>query len=269
MGYVPVRDEQGRIVDMVRRGPFQSDDEPAELRPASPPPVALPTPATEPPRRRSRLGDELNGQNQRVQLGSLAAIAIVGALIYLAWPALQNQAVAPSAPALETPISASAVATRTITATPTSLALLRAVVAYDAPGGAPLGALEPGRTYVLAEDRAAWRRLHLAGGDVWVRGWEMDGLPPPSPTLSPTPTAIPAPVVLPPAAPASPWPPPAPQATCKTVILDGEEIGQACGTSAEQLHATASALMRTPHGGVPVEIVTVTPLKMTPPPARP
>ncbi|NNJ11936.1 hypothetical protein EKD04_016505 [Chloroflexales bacterium ZM16-3] len=275
MGYIPVRDEQGRIVDMVRSGPFQSDDEPTELRrpPAAPdttaPPSAIP-PSRERPRRRSHLGDELSGQNQHAQWGGLAAIAVVAILIYLAWPTVQRQVAAPAAPIAATP-AAEQIAGAAVTASssPTPLILARAVIAYDAPGGAPLGALEPGRPYERAEQIGIWRRLRLAMGDVWVRGWEMDGMPPPSPTPSPFPTAIPAPVVLPPPVPAYVQPTPAPQATCKVVILDGDTIGQACGTSADQLQSTAFALMRTPHGGFPLEIVTPTALNMTPPPAAP
>jgi hypothetical protein len=273
MGYIPVRDEQGRIVDMVRSGPFQSDDEPVELRrsPAAPdtsaPPSAIPpTPTRQ--RRRSHLGDQLSGQNQRAQWGGLAAIAVAAVLVYLAWPTVQRQVAAPAAPIAATPVAAQiADATATVPSSPTQLTLARAVIAYDAPGGAPLGALEPGRPYERAEQIGIWSRLHLATGDVWVREWEMDGLPPPSPSPLPTPIVVPVPIAVPPLAPDIVAPTLIPQATCKAVILDGSEIGQACGVTADQRQATVAALLRTPRGGVPVEVVTRTPLAMTLPPA--
>ncbi|HEY3232719.1 MAG TPA: hypothetical protein VGJ87_26045 [Roseiflexaceae bacterium] len=67
-----------------------------------------------------------------------------------------------------TPLSATPIPTVT---PPAELRLLRAVVAYAAPGGTVLGAIEPGRGYaLLARSGAAWVQLAIEGsGRVWVR----------------------------------------------------------------------------------------------------
>jgi hypothetical protein len=58
------------------------------------------------------------------------------------------------------------------------LRLVRAVVAYDAPAGEVLGAIEPGRRYQLvARSGTAWVELAINGsGRVWVRRDELEGV---------------------------------------------------------------------------------------------
>jgi hypothetical protein len=58
------------------------------------------------------------------------------------------------------------------------LRLMRSVVAYDAPDGKVLGAIEPGRRYeLLARSGAAWALLAFEGsGRVWVRRDELEGV---------------------------------------------------------------------------------------------
>lgn len=91
--------------------------------------------------------------------------------------------------------------------------LPRAIVAYAAPVGEPLGAIEAGRAYTAtATYGAAWVRLDVAGsGLVWVRAGELpevsraglaDLAPPPTPV--PPPPASAPPAVIQPVAPAAP-----------------------------------------------------------------
>lgn len=124
------------------------------------------------------------------------------------------------------------------TVTPTGAALTRAIVAYDAPGGVPIGAMEPGRPYQVIEERDGWRQLMMTpGGAIWARAWEMDGLPPP--TLTPT-APPPSPVPVVPERPA--YQPPPPAVRCKDVILDGAYLGPACGRTDDEIWAEAARL---------------------------
>lgn len=103
--------------------------------------------------------------------------------------------------------------------------LARATVAYDAPGGAPIGALEPGRAYrVIARAGLAWVQLDVAGpGEapnlVWVAAGDIPevaavaglaDLATPAPTAAPeiVYVAAPAPARPAPAAPAAEAPAP-------------------------------------------------------------
>ena len=76
--------------------------------------------------------------------------------------------IATSVPAMPIPIVASSA----------ELRLVRAVVAYDAPDGEVLGAIEPGRPYQLvARSGAVWVQLAIDGsGRVWVRRDELEGM---------------------------------------------------------------------------------------------
>jgi hypothetical protein len=121
--------------------------------------------------------------------------------------------------------------------------LTRAVVAFAEPGGAPVGALEPGRPVLTVEERDGWRLLDAEGsGTVWVRAWEMDGIGPPTPT--PQPTA--APTVAPRPAPAVVVPV-GPAVTCVPVV-DGDNgnayLGDACGATSAERQARALELLQ-------------------------
>jgi len=269
MGYVPVRDPStGKIVDMVRDGVFVSDDGPGELSaaPATAAPAAAPSP--ERPRRRSRLDEQLSQQTQRAQWGALVAAAVCAVLLYLAWPAIAAQLAAAPSPA---PVPTAGQAPPTAAPPASAAQLPAAMVAYDRPGGTVIGALEPGRPFlVVAHSGEEWLQLDVGTPEqpnlVWTPAW--DGAPAVAGLLdlatpTPVPTATPVPYVAPAWA---PLPDPAyvaptaiPQATCKAVILDGEEIGQACGYTSAEVQATAQALLSTPRGAVPVEVATSTP----------
>jgi hypothetical protein len=116
--------------------------------------------------------------------------------------------------------------------------LTRAVVAYDRPDGQAVGALEPGRPYRFRTTQDGWRQLEVIGsGMLWVRTWEMDGLLPPTATPLP-----PTPVPVVPAIPQWYAPTAVPATRCKGVVLDGQALGQACGTDDAAIWATAAQL---------------------------
>lgn len=84
----------------------------------------------------------------------------------------------------------------------------RALVAYDAPDGQALGAIEAGRTYqVLASYGASWLQADVTGsGVVWLRAADLLGAPGGLVDLQPTPAPrivvvsapVPAPAYTPP-----------------------------------------------------------------------
>jgi hypothetical protein len=85
---------------------------------------------------------------------------------------------------LATPLSATPIPTITSSAEPR---LARAVVAYAAPDGKVLGAIEPGRGYaLLARSGTAWVQLAIEGSaTVWVRRDDLEDVldiatPPPT-----------------------------------------------------------------------------------------
>lgn len=245
------RDEQGRIIT----SPLLPTDDLVDPVEAPPTPILQTAPVGSPPpaapaRRPGELPTPFGQQPgkaaapQRLtprQIAAAAGVAVL--LVALGWAALRT---APPAPAPAPTAAPTAAAPPT--ATPLPL-LARAVVAFDAPDGTPVGALDPGRAYRLVEERGIWRQLDVAGsGTVWVRSWEMDGLPPIEPT--PLPTAVPT--LAPPPAPAAPA---APAATC-VPVLDGDNnnayLGEACGATSEERRQRALEL-----------------LQAAPPPARP
>jgi hypothetical protein len=75
----------------------------------------------------------------------------------------------------------------------TEPALTRAVVAFDAPDGQVLGAIEGGRRYrVLARSGLSWAQLDVDGsGAVWVRLAELDALAGALDLATPVPTPPP------------------------------------------------------------------------------
>lgn len=87
-------------------------------------------------------------------------------------------------------------------------ALTRAVVAYDSPNGAAIGAIEQGRAYtVLARYGADWLQAEVSGsGAVWLRADQVLDLPPGLVDLAPTPAPqlvyVAAPALAAPTAPA-------------------------------------------------------------------
>jgi hypothetical protein len=213
-------------------------------------PAPAPEPAPSPVARRS--GDtptpfgQLTGQRAAppadaavtAWLVGAALVALLAFAVWALWPPVAPAPVAPAAEAASAPAQAE----------PPALALARPVVAFDAPHGAALGALEAGRPYAVAQERDGWRQLDAAGsGLVWVRAWEMDGTPAPLPT--PQPTAAPAP---PRPAPAPVVAPVGPAVTCLPVIdadNNNAYLGEACGaTSAERQRRALELLQAAPCG---------------------
>lgn len=98
------------------------------------------------------------------------------------------------------PVPVQTVATVVVVATPTAavgqaserapgLYLDRAVIAYDAPGGVALDALEPGRAYtVLATSGRDWTQIDAGSGPVWVQSNKLPGYGPDIATSVPTAT---------------------------------------------------------------------------------
>jgi hypothetical protein len=141
------------------------------------------------PSRRAQLLDWLRRYDPWSALSVLIVLVVVLVAI---WPARPE---APSV-AMPTPAPVILVAT-TVPATPVpilassaELHLVRAVVAYDAPDGKVLGAIEPGRPYQLvARSGAAWVQLAIEGsGSVWVRRQDLEGV---VDVATPLPTAEP------------------------------------------------------------------------------
>lgn len=266
-GYAPPRGADGKIIVGPLAMDDLLDDEEAPIAPP-PSPQAPPAPPRRPGDTPTAFGQLRPGQAAPVARGgswaSYAAAAIVVALLALALLAMRGQA--PAAPAAA--VAPSAVAT-SASGGPT---LPAAMVAYTSPGGSVIGALEPGRPYaVVGRSGADWLQIDIGEPKpVWVPAFAGApaaavpdlATPTPEPTATPVPYVAPAPAYVPLPDPAYVAPTAVPQATCKAVILDGQEIGQACGYDAAAIHATADALMSTPRGGVPVTIVTRTPLDM-------
>ncbi|MEN9935873.1 MAG: hypothetical protein RLZZ387_2452 [Chloroflexota bacterium] len=134
-------------------------------------------------------------EDNRDALLTLAALALLAAGAALGQGAEPRARDEPLRPVIviATPTRAAAVAQ--VAPTATAPVLTRAIVAYDAPGGAVLGAIEPGRAYtVVARSGAAWLLLDVVGsGAVWARASEV------APELADAPDL------------ATPVPPPAPQ----------------------------------------------------------
>jgi len=247
--YVPPRGLDGRIVLGPLLDPSALRDE-APAPPAPAPSPAAPTPIHGTPRRTGAMptpfGQPRGGastptprtpRQQWVLRGAYALAALLCAAAGWAWFAASSAAPAPAVQPTAAPSAA------TVAPPAATTVLGRAVVAYDAPDGAPVGALDAGRPYTVAEELGSWRQLDVAGsGLVWVRAWEMDGIAPPTPTPLPTaipvPTAAPAPVRVVPVGPA---------VTC-VPVLDGDNgnayLGEACGATSEQRQARALELLQ-------------------------
>jgi len=247
--YVPPRGLDGRIVlgplldpaalrDEAPATPVASSPAAPTLRAGTPRRTgAMPTPFGQ-PRGGASTPTPRTQRQQWVLRGAYALAALLCAAAVWAWFAASSAAPAPTA----APSAPSAPSAATV-APPAATVLGRAVVAYDAPDGAPVGALDAGRSYTVAQELGSWRQLDVAGsGLVWVRAWEMDGIAPPTPaplpTAIPVPTAAPAPVRVVPVGPA---------VTC-VPVLDGDNanayLGEACGASSAERQARALELLQ-------------------------
>jgi hypothetical protein len=202
----PVRDGTGRIVDLVDEG-----DEQEQRRGPAP----------------AQAERESGGWDWGQLLVGVTAVMVVLALVSLtSWfsGADAGQVPTPGAP----------------NAPPGGAILGQSVVAYDAPGGAVLGAVEAGRGYELAGRAGAWVQVDVAGsGMVWLRASDLPGVDLPglpdlaTPTATPEPptpqpaTPQPAPIYVPPPTPVYVAPTPIPT-VCVTVNA-GAHSATACG----------------------------------------
>ena len=209
MGVIPVRDQSGRIIDMVDPNVAAAVAQAEEQMEAAARPHQ--EPGTQPldPEQQRSMAELLSGDRRagvsRQQPRSpsqgrlLAAQVVIGML--LAW-FLVNMPWQPPSPPMPNPTSIQPtvqptpyVSSVTSDAPDPGTRLDRAVVAYSAPDGAVVGALEPGRAYtVTARLSTRWVQIDAVGGGlIWVRS-EAIRLAPDLLAAAPdlaTPTAIP------------------------------------------------------------------------------
>jgi hypothetical protein len=107
---------------------------------------------------------------------------VVSLLIVMVVVLVGVRSARPDAPPTPAPVILTATAvpamSMPVAAPSAELRLARAVVAYDAPGGKVLGAIEPSRPYQLvARSGAAWLLLAIeSSGSVWVRRDDLEGV---------------------------------------------------------------------------------------------
>ncbi len=215
MRVIPVRDQSGRIVDMVdpnvAAAVAQAEEQiEAAARPRQEPGVQPLDPEQQRSMAELLSGDRRAGasrQQQRSPGRLLAAQVVVGMLLAWFLVNLPWQPPSPSPPLPNPPSprptepTTSYMGSTTTDALDPDTRLDRAVVAYSAPDGAVIGALEPGRPYtVTARLSTTWVQIDaMGGGLVWVHRDAVRIAPDllaAAPDLA-TPTAIP-PAALPP-----------------------------------------------------------------------
>jgi hypothetical protein len=216
MGHIPVRDSAGRIVDMVdaREAAAVAEEEPEQadtsLEAAAPNDSDRSTAPLAPDAQRPMaelLGRVRKGGDARrpqpwqnsaaeATIGVLVALAMVALLLGRPLPPTQPQLTGSPTPTATAETQAATAVTAGVDERLPQLA--RAVVAYAAPGGPIVGALEPGRL----DDN--WLQLDVAqSGRVWVVADELDAsaesvtrLPDlATPTLEPAPIPVVAPLL--------------------------------------------------------------------------
>lgn len=173
---------------------------------------------------------------QQMIVGGLLALIAVGLAVYLLGRAPQA---APTARSIAPTVASGSQAAPTPTNAPTAPAQ-RLLVAFAAPDGAALGAIESTRPMTAtAHCGDGWVQADVQGsGLVWLRSNEVTGMAGIGPDLclrSTSPMTTPRPA----APPAAPAPTEAPQ--CAQVGTDGNTV-QKCGyESLDQLQAAAQA----------------------------
>lgn len=253
--YVPPRGADGKI--LLPGSGFQAllDQSMQDVAPTSPAAQDEAPPVPSPPRARVAA----------LVAGLLIAVALVALVRGLTSP--PPAAVVPAA----SPVPMSETQRPTQPVTESARGLRRAVVAYAAPGGDLIGAIEAGRAYTPTGTFGAdWLQIDVTGsGAVWVRASELPGaavaalpdLQPPTPL--PTATDVPAPVVV--YTPPTPIPPP----TVCAVAVAGDTSEQRCGYDLAALAADAQQALLARIGARAVSVTTATPLVLPTPVAPP
>jgi hypothetical protein len=207
--FTPIRDENGQIIGMMG----QDIAQPASVRIGIAPDAQrrfgelLPEPPHEQASERPTSRHVLLRQWQRIGLAT-GAVLLAALFIWLTMASPRGSSRAFEEAATATARPATAVPTAAPTTGTNELVLAHAVVAYAAPAGDVLGALEAGRPYrLIARSGVDWRQI-LAGsaGAVWVRTVDLPegadisvpDLATPTPPVAPVVQAT-APAVIPPA----------------------------------------------------------------------
>lgn len=244
------RDDQGRII----------------IRPATESVAGVPSPHRAPtPRQPAGWGRSL-----MLAGGFVLAAALIGLA------RTHPRSASPPVPASGPPdvlLAATTAPPRTwtpATATTSAHQMTHAVVVYDAPGGAVIGAIEPGRGYVpIARFGDDWVQLAAnESGNVWVRrsdvyldAADVDVLATLPDRAPPTPLPTDTPAPLPTAPPVPPTPIPPPPTACASNVY-----GVACGWG--DVQATVDAIQAAAVATQAVQRATLAAL-LTPTPTLP
>jgi hypothetical protein len=177
---------EGHQVDLAQVAPAAAPPEPRSLADLLPHAEMAPDPVItrQPPTKAEWLG--------MAALGLL----LLALSVYL-WSDARPAAL-PARPAATAPIGERTVLPSPIPATPTALAG-RLLVAFAAPGGVPLGAIESTRAITpTAHYGSDWIQADVAGsGLIWLRAGDIPSLAITGPDLAPQPTATTRPYVPP------------------------------------------------------------------------
>lgn len=195
---------------------------------------------------------------QQLIIGAVLALIAVCLAVYLIGRASQA---APAPRSAAPTVASGRQAAPTPTGAPTAPAQ-RLLVAFAAPDGAALGAIESTREMTAtAHYGDAWVQVNVSGsGLVWLRSSEVPNMAGIGPDLSPRsapPIAAARPAAIPAAPPAAPAPTEAPH--CAQVGTAGNTI-QKCGyESLDELQAQAQAEWIAQSGAHPALVTTATP----------
>lgn len=217
MGVIPVRDQAGRIVDVVdpdmAAAVAQAEEQAEEQARQRPAPDDEPlAPEDQRPMSEVLQGSRRSGAGRQRQLPQgqiLAAQVVIGALLALVLVNVLWRAPVPALPAAAsatpTERAATSASGEATDAPGQSARLDRAMVAYSAPEGDVIGAIEPGRAYtVTARLNTTWVQIDTVGGGlVWVHADAIRLAPsliaavPDLATPTARPTAAPPPIAIP------------------------------------------------------------------------
>lgn len=200
----------------------------------------------------------------RIDLATIAALGLllVGLLAYLWGSAPANPAAPPRAPATAQTRGDSIAAPSPLPATAPAVAG-RLLIAFAAPDGQPLGAIEATRAITpTAHYGAGWIQANVSGsGLVWLRAADAPELAIVGPDLSPRPTLAPAAA---PAQPAATDPPPTAPTQCATAGIVGKMVSSCGYDDLSVLQEQAKAKWIAAYGGNVGTVTTPTPYGGTP-----